>query len=302
MEHIVVDGLSSDKTLQVIEDHAQQIDYYVSEPDGGLYDALNKAVALAQGSLICVLNGDDWLTPDAAAVAAKALLAQESDAVNPGPLLITTAAWAEHSEKRRLWLPGLIDDAGWLVCPNVCHNGVYATPAAYRVTGGYETGLRVVADTRWLLAAWDAKVPIVRVRHPTVHYRMGGLSSDTRLHVLDFHAMLRLRFPSLSETEAWALLLAFYSHRVNLKPFEHHCPAHLGQALGQVFERHRDDSVLTRALLGAGLERQLPAMRPVSHPSLPHWRRWHDSATKRYFEFRLAWLMRQPKARPQATP
>jgi glycosyltransferase involved in cell wall biosynthesis len=79
VEHIVVDGLSSDGTLRVIEAHAGQIDYFVSEPDSGLYDALNKAVSLARGSLVCVLNADDWLTADAAATAARALLRVEPD-------------------------------------------------------------------------------------------------------------------------------------------------------------------------------------------------------------------------------
>jgi glycosyltransferase involved in cell wall biosynthesis len=72
IEHIVLDGSSTDGTVGIIERHAASLEYYASESDAGLYDALNKAVELAAGELICVLNADDWLTPDAAAVAVAA--------------------------------------------------------------------------------------------------------------------------------------------------------------------------------------------------------------------------------------
>lgn len=256
VEHIVVDGLSDDATLEVIEAHAGQIDYYVSEPDDGLYDALNKAMTLVRGQLVCVLNADDWLAPDAAAVAARALLRLERDPRHPGPRLILSSAWLHNGPRRRLWLPGPLDAGSWLRCPNICHNGVYATPAALSAAGPYDTRLRIVADSRWLLGALDAGVAISHVPEPTVHYVTGGLSGDVKRHVRDCATLIALRFPALGEAEVWTLLHAFYPWTGNLVPFADRCPADLGRALQELAARHAADAALRASLAAAGFARQ----------------------------------------------
>lgn len=263
VEHIVIDGLSDDGTLTLIQDHAAQIDYFVSEPDGGLYEALNKALSLVRGRLVCVLNADDWLTRDAAARALAALqrcAAHENDPAR----LILTAAWQHNGSRRRLWLPGVLDTGSWLRCPNVCHNGVYATPAALRAAGPYDTRLRIVADSRWLLAAVDAGVPIHTVHAPTVHYVTGGLSGDVTRHVGECARMLALGFPALDDNEIWALLHAFYPWAGNLQRFAGRCPPHLGKALQALSSRHAGDAKLQACLQAAGWERQRGHARRVA--------------------------------------
>lgn len=263
VEHIVIDACSSDGTLALIEAHAGQIDYYVSEPDGGLYDALNKAMSLVSGSLVCVLNADDWLTPDAAASALRVLRQQDPQPLAPAAHAILSAAWQHNGPRRRLWLPGPLDAGSWLRCPNLCHNGVYVTPAALRAAGPYDTRLRVVADTRWMLALHDAGVAVHAVTTPTVHYVTGGLSGDVSRHVQECAQLLRLGFPALSEAEAWVLLHAFYPWAGNLVPFADRCPPHLGQALQALATRHAGDARLQGALRAAGAEAQFGQARRV---------------------------------------
>ena len=62
IEYIVVDGLSSDATLDIIENNKEIISKHISEPDKGLYDAMNKGIQLATGDLIGILNSDDIFT------------------------------------------------------------------------------------------------------------------------------------------------------------------------------------------------------------------------------------------------
>jgi len=268
VEHIVIDGLSDDGTLALIQAHAAQINYFVSEPDGGLYEALNKALALVRGRLVCVLNADDWLTPDAAARALAVLRRLAAHEIDPA-CLILTAAWQHNGPRRRLWLPGLLDVGSWLRCPNVCHNGVYATPAALRAAGPYDTRLRIVADSRWLLAAVDAGVAIHTIHAPTVHYVTGGLSGDVKRHVAECARMLALGFPALTEQEVWALLHAFYPWAGNLQPFAGRCPPHLGEALQGLASRHAGDAKLQACLQAAGWDaqrrqaRRVPFRRPL---------------------------------------
>lgn len=60
LEHVVVDGASTDDTLAVLEEHRDAIAVLVTEPDGGIYDAMNKGIKLAEGDVIGFLNSDDF--------------------------------------------------------------------------------------------------------------------------------------------------------------------------------------------------------------------------------------------------
>jgi glycosyltransferase involved in cell wall biosynthesis len=65
IEYIIVDGGSNDGTLKIVNQFADQIQHVISEPDKGIYDAMNKGVELATGDIIGVLNSDDFYSsPD----------------------------------------------------------------------------------------------------------------------------------------------------------------------------------------------------------------------------------------------
>ena len=61
IEHIIVDGNSTDNTINIIKDYGAGISKWISEPDKGMYDAINKGIAMATGDVIGVLNSDDML-------------------------------------------------------------------------------------------------------------------------------------------------------------------------------------------------------------------------------------------------
>jgi len=81
IEHVLVDGGSSDETLNIMRRMARQQDYCLSEKDCGISDAFNKGVALARGQYVLILNADDWLSPDQIEHAMKALDASQADFV-----------------------------------------------------------------------------------------------------------------------------------------------------------------------------------------------------------------------------
>jgi glycosyltransferase involved in cell wall biosynthesis len=72
LEHIVFDGGSTDGSVRVIEQHAERLAYWISEPDGGQADALNKGFARATGEVFGWLNSDDILWPGALSAVAEA--------------------------------------------------------------------------------------------------------------------------------------------------------------------------------------------------------------------------------------
>lgn len=82
IQYIVIDGGSTDGTQDILRNHSDQIDHCVSEPDEGLYDAMNKGIEVAEGDWIGIINSDDWYVPGAVkAVAEKVRDRPDADIV-----------------------------------------------------------------------------------------------------------------------------------------------------------------------------------------------------------------------------
>ncbi|MBN4071353.1 glycosyltransferase, partial [Crocinitomix catalasitica] len=64
LEYIVVDGVSTDKTMEIVQSYGDRIHRVISEQDKGIYDAMNKGVALASGDIVGILNSDDFYTSE----------------------------------------------------------------------------------------------------------------------------------------------------------------------------------------------------------------------------------------------
>lgn len=63
-EHIIIDGASTDRSVDVIKEYESKLAYWISEPDNGIYNAMNKGIVKAQGDYLLFLNSGDWLEDD----------------------------------------------------------------------------------------------------------------------------------------------------------------------------------------------------------------------------------------------
>ena len=79
VEYIIIDGRSTDGTLEIIKKYEDQIDYWVSEKDQGIYDAMNKGLRLATGEIIGILNADDQYMDDAVEKSVQILISSGAD-------------------------------------------------------------------------------------------------------------------------------------------------------------------------------------------------------------------------------
>ncbi len=85
LEYLIIDGCSSDKTVAVAEGYRERLErggvvYRVySEPDRGIYDAMNKGIRLATGDVVGILNSDDWYEPDAVQTAAETFAREDCE-------------------------------------------------------------------------------------------------------------------------------------------------------------------------------------------------------------------------------
>lgn len=179
IEHIVIDGASTDGTLDVIRRHGPHVARLVSEPDHGIYDAMNKGLALATGDWVGFLNADDMLAgPDAL----ERLLAETAhDSAPSADLIYGDLVYVDQSDTSKIiryWKSGDFAPSrlrfGWMPP----HPTFYARRELIQRVGRFDTQLRIAADYDFVLRC--LMQPGIRVRYvPEVLVRMrtGGVSN-----------------------------------------------------------------------------------------------------------------------------
>ncbi|HET7056698.1 MAG TPA: glycosyltransferase family 2 protein [Thermomicrobiales bacterium] len=148
VEHIVVDGGSTDETLEILGRAQTAGDLrFISEADGGMYDALNKGLRMANGEILGYLNCDDAYTPWAIETAVRVLEANpDADAVFGDGLTID-----ESTGRQRLSLLPPFDRDALALSGSLVQPAVFWRRSAYERIGGFDAGLRYVGDLDYWL-------------------------------------------------------------------------------------------------------------------------------------------------------
>jgi glycosyltransferase len=182
IEHLIIDGGSRDDTLRIVDEHRQPWRHVLSESDRGIYDAMNKGIALATGDYVGFLNADDMFATGHAVAAIADRAIGGADVVY-GDLVYVSAQ--DTSRVIRHWHSGSFAPAslrrGWMPP----HPTVYTRRSVLQQVGGFDTNLKVAADYDLMLRclvrprATAAHVPEVLVR-----MRTGGLSNGSLASIL----------------------------------------------------------------------------------------------------------------------
>ena len=139
IEHIFIDGGSSDGTLKQIYENAKRKPKIISEPDDGIYDAMNKGLRLASGKLIMFLNSDDRLAGP------KALTSALGN-VDHRHLLIFCAILYKIRNRSLVWKPTMPTQRKVLFGWNAPHPGFIASTKYLKEVGGFDTSISITAD------------------------------------------------------------------------------------------------------------------------------------------------------------
>ncbi len=99
IEYIIIDGNSKDGTLDIIKKYESKIDLWISEPDEGIYDAMNKGIGLANGEVIGLLNADDYYESDSLEKIQKKHITDSAD-IYYGNMIVVKQRTKEMIEKR----------------------------------------------------------------------------------------------------------------------------------------------------------------------------------------------------------
>jgi glycosyltransferase len=175
-EHILVDGASTDGTMEVAEGYAGHFAYVISESDSGLYAAMNKGIGLATGDIIGILNADDfYASGDTLAVVAAALSDPAVDACY-GDLEYVAAE--DSSRVVRRWRAGAFGGDRFLNGWMPPHPTLFLRREVYERCGLFREDLGTSADYEFMLRVFvkhgltAAYIPRVLVR-----MRTGGASN-----------------------------------------------------------------------------------------------------------------------------
>jgi glycosyltransferase involved in cell wall biosynthesis len=204
LEVIVVDGNSNDGTLKIAESFRDLINIIVSEPDDGVYDAINKGISLATGDLIGVLGSDDELTSDALRTIASAWDSTHADIIAGLAIMVSADGSETLRPDENFGIGALLSGIPF------CHNAMFATRNAYGLVGYYDQQhYQICADADWVHRAIRAGCTCQQLKVPVVRFSLGGLSStNPDQTLLETYQIISGNFPELSLKDAEYLFRA----------------------------------------------------------------------------------------------
>lgn len=178
IEHLVIDGGSTDGTIDILEElQTQGLIKYISEPDRGVYDAMNKGTLLAQGKYVAYLNTDDyWHDPDGMSMCIQMLEKSGADfSYAPYTYL--------HPEGDQLKITPEL--GAFFIRMPICHQAMVIRKDAIVNMGLYDIEFKIAADYDYLVKSIMRHRPFVYVPLDYTLFRMGGLCCtdvDTSYH------------------------------------------------------------------------------------------------------------------------
>lgn len=170
IEYIIIDGGSTDGTLQIIKKYENQIDYWVSEQDHGIYDAMNKGVRLITGDFVNFLNADDVIyANDAISNIVNHIKHTDNIYFNRAQVVSDTVSWIYPSMDTT-------DVKKWLKW-NLPNHQTMFFPKCFYKKHLYDTRLKITADDDYkLFALKNQNIEFIDLKY--IKFKRGGVSSD----------------------------------------------------------------------------------------------------------------------------
>jgi len=211
VEYIIVDGLSNDGTLEVIERYRSDVDLVISEKDHGIYDAMNKGLASATGDYVLFLNsGDELFAADTLSSIFKA--GADADIYYGETKLVNERR--EIIGDRRHRVPKEFTWKSFKYGMSICHQAIYVKR---ELTEPYDTNYRLSADIDWVIRVAKKANHIVNVHAYVARYLVGGLSQKRHKESLkERYAIFKKYYgtiPNIINHGVIALRLLFYRLR-----------------------------------------------------------------------------------------
>lgn len=176
-EYIIIDGASTDDSVDIIKEYAEhpeygkKITYWVSEPDSGIYNAMNKGINIATGKYLHMLNSGDWYEPDALNNIIPVLRSE-----NPDVLLCMLNIW-ENTVK--IYVTMSYEEK--LLYGSMSHQGIIYEKKLHTEVGLYDEQYKFASDYDFCIRAFlNKKLQYSFIYVPYVNFLSGGVGNSQK--------------------------------------------------------------------------------------------------------------------------
>jgi glycosyltransferase involved in cell wall biosynthesis len=178
IEYIIIDGQSTDGTVEIVQAYGTKIAHFISEPDKGLYDAMNKGIGLATGEVIGLLNADDFYRHNRVIENMVATFKRtDSDAVYGDMLYVDRN---DPTKLKRYWRSGWYHDKAFLWGWMPGHLSFFAKRLLYEKHGAFRLDMKSAADYELMLRfIHKNKARLAYMDEVTIVMRAGGISNSS---------------------------------------------------------------------------------------------------------------------------
>jgi glycosyltransferase involved in cell wall biosynthesis len=169
LDYVIIDGGSTDGTVDILSRYKHRFGYFCSEPDNGISDAFNKGIKNAKGDIICIINSDDILLPGA--LNAVAEYYEDGVDIYRGNVIIrnkeTGFAGRDIPSMKFPLMPFFV---------NVDHQGTFVTAQAHKKWGYYDTKFKYMMDHDFLARCYQGGAKFKYMPVDVAEFRLGGVS------------------------------------------------------------------------------------------------------------------------------
>jgi glycosyltransferase len=198
VEHIIIDGNSKDNTLEVIKSIPNRVAKVISEPDKGIYDALNKGIDLSQGDIIGFLHSDDRLSSVSALETIQQKFKETNADILYGDLFYVSQS--DSDKVLRYWKSQSFHEKllhqGWMPP----HPTVFMKKKVYDSYGRFDANFKISADYDLMLRVFkDSSLKKIYLPEVITKMRLGGASNKNIRSLIckskeDYQALKKNRF------------------------------------------------------------------------------------------------------------
>ena len=167
LEYIIIDGGSTDRTVDIIKKYDKDISYWSSEPDKGIYDAMNKGLGVATGDYVAFMNADDWYEPRAFQAVADAITQSGAAFVTAKIRIIN------EQDQTQVIRESTFDEYG----KNIHHQTCFIDLSIHKQFL-YDTQYRLAADRDLIVRLLQSGISTHFLDKVIANFREGGLGSD----------------------------------------------------------------------------------------------------------------------------
>lgn len=195
IEYIIIDGGSTDGTLDIIKKYADKISFWTSEPDNGIYDAMNKGIRMATGDFVAFMNSDDCYVENVFEKLIPYFLKQQVDIIYGDRFCGTDEGGYS------LWNNQIDDLDSIKTGKNICHQSMFMRRELFQKNGLFDCQYKVAADYEWLLRNYKSGIYIEYIPIPICYYNKSGYSEQNQLVCIEEYRKIMLYHLCAKEKE-----------------------------------------------------------------------------------------------------